>query len=230
MKVIAVILTATLMGVMAWMVMDARSEAKGMRNQFDLMRKQQQQQQPAPLAPAPHMVPGVDENDVIKGREQQILQEKMARTQPGAATPAAPLGRAPVLPPDQGVAGAPPAAGITPAGSASSPALAQALNAAASSQLPKTPRQRMVAGAPVLAKVTDIQTEFGFVVINAGQTRKLEKDMTFALRRAGFIIGRIKVMEISADGSVANIVDGSVPPGVALEIGDDVIQDLPPEI
>jgi hypothetical protein len=66
------------------------------------------------------------------------------------------------------------------------------------------------------------------VVINAGSKRKLEKDMTFSIRRGGAVIGRIKVTEVNDEGSVADLPVDTVPAGVTIEVGDEVIQDIPP--
>ena len=75
----------------------------------------------------------------------------------------------------------------------------------------------------------EYEKDYGFVVITAGTTRKIEVGMGFAIRRESAIIGRVKVTEVDGESAVASVDSRSVPPGVLIETGDEVIQDLPPE-
>jgi hypothetical protein len=216
MKIVAITLVCTLLGVMGWLLFDSNSKAQGYKNKLDMLSRDRNGATPAPAAA---------EQELIAGKEQELLNQ-MALNQgtPGAIPP--PVGR-PAVPattpypsPGASRAGSIPGAvslppGMNPADIAPPPAM--------------TPRQRVISAAPVLAKVTEYQKEFGFVVINAGAKRKLEKDMTFAIRRGGSIIGRIKVTEVTDEGSVADLPVDTVPAGVTIEVGDDVIQDMPPE-
>ncbi|RBP45273.1 hypothetical protein DES53_103271 [Roseimicrobium gellanilyticum] len=221
MKIVAIILTCTLLGFMGWLVLDARSEARGARNQMEMLRREHDGDA---ATATPRSAPNIAEQGLIADREQQLLQD-MQRSQGNAGNIPPPVGR-PATPPSPGYG----AAG-TPAGSIPGTiSLPPGMNPAdLTPPPPATPRQRMIASAPVLAKVTEYQKEFGFVVINAGAKRKLEKDMTFAIRRGSAIIGRIKVTEVSEEGSVADLPVDTVPSGVTIEVGDEVIQDMPPE-
>lgn len=216
MKIVAIILVCTLLGVMGWLVIDARSDARGARNQMEMLRRERGGDA-SPVNPATQTPPGVSQQDMIAGKEQELLNQ-MARNHGEAGNIPPPLGR-PASPAGTAAGSAPGSLalppGMNPADLAPPP--------------PVTPRQRMIAAAPVLAKVTEYQKEFGFVVINAGSKRKLEKDMTFAIRRGNAIIGRIKVTEVTDEGSVADLPVDTVPTGVTIEVGDDVIQDMPPE-
>ncbi|MEZ0276703.1 MAG: hypothetical protein ACAH88_17475 [Roseimicrobium sp.] len=219
MKIVAIILTCTLLGIMGWLVLDAQSEARGARNQMEMLRRER-----GGDADPAQAVPGGNPQDVV-AREQQLL-EQMSRNQgaggnipPPLGRPAAPAGYPMANDVARGSAGSIPGAMTPPPG----------MNPSNIAPPPMSPRQRMISAAPVLAKVTEYQKEFGFVVINAGTKRKLEKDMTFAIRRGSAIIGRIKVTEVSDEGSVADLPVSSVPPGVSIEVGDEVIQDMPPE-
>jgi hypothetical protein len=87
----------------------------------------------------------------------------------------------------------------------------------------------MIAGAPALAEVKQSEKEFGFVEITAGSGSKIEIGMGFAIRRGNAIIARIKVTDVDASSAVANVESKSLTPGVNIETGDQVIQDLPPE-
>jgi hypothetical protein len=221
MKIVAIILTCTLLGVMGWLVLDARSEARGARNQMEMLRRERGGDAD------PAQTTGVIPQDAVAGKEQQLL-ELMARNQgagndipPPLCRPSLPARAVYPVPTDvaRGSAGSVPGAMTLPPG----------MDPSNIAPPPMSPRQRMISAAPVLAKVTEYQKEFGFVVINAGTKRKLEKDMTFAIRRGSAIIGRIKVTEVSDEGSVADLPASSVPSGVSIEVGDEVIQDMPPE-
>ncbi|QIF04443.1 hypothetical protein [Roseimicrobium sp. ORNL1] len=216
MKIVAIVLVCTLIGVMGWLLFESNSKARGLSNKLEMLTRAHGNDAAAPGG----QPPSVAEQDLIAGKEQELLNQ-MSRNQgsPGAIPP--PVGR--------------------PAGSYSAPAgspvgslpgamsLPPGMNPADIAPPPMSPRQRMISAAPTLAKVTEYQKEFGFVVINAGSKRKLEKDMIFSIRRGGAIIGRIKVTEVSDEGSVADLPVDTVPVGVTIEVGDEVIQDMPPE-
>lgn len=206
MKVLSIILTCALVGVMAWLVIDSRSEARGAKNQLDLMRRQQDATGTAVKA---------DEKE-IAALESQLLAEQASRkaaTAPSPITP--PTSVPPVVPPQATTTG-------------STPAVTAALQAAAVAPVPLTPRQRQIAAAPSLAEVKHYEKDYGFVAITAGTARKIEIGMGFAIRRGNAIIARVKVTEVEDGSAVASVDSRSVPPGVIIEVGDEVIQDLPP--
>ena len=92
-----------------------------------------------------------------------------------------------------------------------------------------TPRQRQIMGAPPIAEVKEYARDYGFAVITAGAGKKIEKGMGFAIRRGNAIIARVKVTEVEDGSAVVDVDPRSIPPGVIIETGDEVIQDLPPE-
>jgi hypothetical protein len=214
MKTVAIILVCTLIGVMGWLLFESNSKARGLSNKLEMLTRAHDA---APGAPTP---PNVAEQDMIAGKEQELLNQ-MSRGQSSAGAIPPPIGR-PAMPPTSHY----PSSAGSLSGAMSLP---PGMNPADIAPPPMTPRQRMVSAAPTLAKVTEYQKEFGFVVINAGSKRKLEKDMIFSIRRGGAIIGRIKVTEVSDEGSVADLPVDTVPVGVTIEVGDEVIQDIPPE-
>lgn len=201
MKALAIILTCSLLGVMAWLMLDARSDAKGARNQLDLMRRQQGGQPQAGIS-----------DPAMDAKENQLLMEQMKKGTPPPVVSSAPVP-------------APP----RPSALSGSPAVSAALQAAAAAPPPMTPRQRQILAAPALAEVKRYERDYGFVVITAGAGRKIEKGMGFAIRRGNAIIGRVKVTEVEDASAVADLDSRTVPAGVIVEVGDEVIQDLPPE-
>lgn len=218
MKFVAIFITLALFGIMGYLMMDARNLAKGAQNEMELMRRQQEAAQAERLA----ATQAADQGNSAGGKPQRpaFTPEQLAaaaregeeRLQNAAISaplmpPAAPAPGAPVASPDATVPGAAPAP-VAP--------------------LPPTPRQRQVMAAPAIAKVSEVEVESGFVVITAGSGRNIDKGMGFAIRRGDAIVGRVKVSVVEDGNAVADIVRDSIPPGVTLQPGDDVIQDLPP--
>jgi hypothetical protein len=211
MKALSIILTLALLAVMSWLVLDSRSQAKGAQNQLELLRRQQ---------PAKAAASGNDAQ--LAAMETQLLAEQMKKSVPApassgtsAAAPLPALSPAPVPRPAPGVA--------------RSPAVAAAIEAANAAPLPATPRQRQITAAPKLAEVKQFAKDYGFVEITAGSGSRIEVGMGFAIRRGNAIIGRIKVTDVENNSAVADVDSRSLPPGVIIETGDEVIQDLPPE-
>jgi len=206
MKTLAIILTATLFGAMAWVMMDARSKATSATNQLELFRKQQKNTPGGPGAPAPLPPAMTPEELELAVRESKLLSQQVTA---GTAPPPLPPGAT-----SQGFGR--PAAGVDPATTAAPP--------------PLTPRQRLVLSAPAIGKVTEFQKEYGFLVFNGGASRKIEAGMVFGVRRGNSIIGRVKVTSVEDASAVADLETQSVPPGVTINVGDDIIQDIPPGI
>jgi hypothetical protein len=211
---IAIVLTVGLVGVMVWLVMDARTDAKTARNKLDLYERR-----------------GQPDAAALQAKEDAVLLEQLQRDKGRTAVtlPApTPLPPAP-LPPSQFSTPAPASVQARPAAPplAASPHISsEALNAAPA---PVTPQQRMVINAPAIANVKEVHGEAGFVIITAGTSKKVEVGMKFSLRRLDSVVGRIKITEIDNGEAVGDLEPHSVPTGVTLEIGDDVIQDIPQE-
>ncbi|MFZ4768161.1 MAG: hypothetical protein ACOYMN_24700, partial [Roseimicrobium sp.] len=186
MKALATILTCTLLAVMAWLMLDARSDARGARNQLELMRRQSG-------GPTEAEAP----NPALDAMEHQLVLEQQKRKQ---ASPAPTLEPAPAPLASAAIPSAPsPFPGLGEANL--SPAIANATAAPP----PMTPRQRQIMAAPSIAEVKEYAKDYGFVVITSGAGRKIEKGMTFAVRRGSSIIGRIKVTEVEDASAVADL-------------------------
>ncbi len=201
----ALLMALGLLGLTTWLAWDARTDAKGAHNQLELVQAQKG---------------GNESPAAMQEKENKILMQQMADKK-GAPTPAA--------------AAAPsPAPAPTPVGAAvgGRKKIDMSHTGTAALEAPPPPlsqRQRMVMSVPAIAKVKESHNEHGFVVITAGSNQKLEKGMTFAVRRGPGIIGRIKIDVVEDADAVGNIENGSTPAGVAIESGDEVIQNLPPE-
>lgn len=232
MKYLAIFLTIGLLGVMTWLVLDARGQATRTRNEFELFRRQYNSQ------------PNADSGFTTE-RELQIaeLERQLLEKQAATDAPVPPL-NAPVnntpAPAPAPVPGSLPTPGEPPsAGGLGGPITLPDFPVAGSQPVPSTipdptappppltPRQRQVQAAPAIGKVTDYQSEYGFVVFSGGTAVKVEAGMSFALRRGHSIVGRVTVNAVEEGSAIADIIPASVPPGVIINLGDDVIQDLP---
>jgi len=94
---------------------------------------------------------------------------------------------------------------------------------------PMTQWEKKVLSLPALAKVKDYQRDYGFVVIDAGANRGLRNEQRFAIRRYNAIVGRITIHDVDRVTAVGDLESRSVPQGVLVEVGDDVVQDVAPE-
>ncbi len=251
MKIVAIILTSTLLGVMAWLVYDSHAKADGVRNEMELLRRQISGSQQEP-APASNLPPDL-ERDV---REEMLRRSKagsplppstplMAEPAPAYPSPPAPGPGSPSAAPGRGVPGqpypAPPAYGAAgqpapayppagypaPAGTPAGSIQAPSLDPSTVAPVALTPQQRKLAMLPRLAQVAEYSKEGGFLIFNAGASKSLEVGMKLAIRRGSSLIARIEVQEISADGAIANVPEDMIYPGATIEVGDDVIQDVP---
>ncbi|CAN5911493.1 hypothetical protein BH11VER1_BH11VER1_13850 [soil metagenome] len=194
MKFLAIFLTISFLALITYLMVDARSELKGARNQLEIFRHQQQA---VAATPAPTLA-----EQELAHKEQLLLLEQANKANP--ITPTNPPPSAFELPNT-------PAAPVVPI-----------------APPPLTPNQRMILAAPAIAKISEYVADGGFVVISAGATRKLEVGMKFAIRRGNAIIGRIKVTSLEDGSAIADLPTKTIPQGVNVEAGDDVIQDLAP--
>lgn len=194
---IALVMALGLLGLTTWSAWDSRNDARGARNQLELVQ---------------HQSGGAPNPAALQEKETQLLMQQMAGKNP---TPSSASGSS---------------ATTSTAVGTGRVNVSQGTAVVDATPPPLTQRQRMVMSVPAIGKVKESFPEHGFVVITAGASRKIESGMTFALRRGPGIIGRIKISEVDKADAVGNIEKSSVPAGVAVEVGDDVIQDLPPGV
>jgi hypothetical protein len=88
-----------------------------------------------------------------------------------------------------------------------------------------TPTQKLVLAAQPLAKVKTVIMEQGFVIIDAGSKQGIAKGQPYEIRRAGGVLARIKIADtVEPDEAVADLDLASIPVGVQIEPGDEIIQ------
>lgn len=148
-------------------------------------------------------------------KELELVRKQQAAKD--AAKPIAPTTVAEIAPlPEAPAAAAPPlmGSGLMP-GTPDTPPAAPA---------PLTALQKQLLGMPAVAKVIEVHSEEGFVVVNAGHDKKFEKGAKFDIRRKDGLVGRVIVSEsIDPNESVADIDPSAVLPGVKIEVGDELI-------
>ena len=87
-----------------------------------------------------------------------------------------------------------------------------------------TPMQKKIRDAPAIAKIIAVKEDLGFVVINAGSSRGIEKGTRFNIRRDKFIVAEVEIGEVvDSTNSIGNIDADKKPPGINIREGDEVI-------
>ena len=88
-----------------------------------------------------------------------------------------------------------------------------------------TPLQKLVKEAKPVAKVKTVVKEQGFVIIDAGSKQSITKGLAFDIRRGDSVLAKIRVTEtIEENEAVADLDLASIPTGVTIEPGDEIIQ------
>lgn len=215
---IAFALTFVLIAITGYLAFDAQQEARDAKKQVDMLKRQTQAQ--------------IAAGAVTPGQMPQI--RSIPPPAPGqfasVPAPSAPL----TIPAGTGVASVPPlgrpsvaqggGAPVTAMPSVTSPQPEMVPPSPAPAAPAITPLQRQILGMPVLGQVTSYHKDGGFVVIGAGKRQQLAPGMKFDLRRGSAIVGRVTLSTVEDNESVADLDPRSVPAGVIVETGDEVIQ------
>ena len=211
---IALGLTLILLGVTGYLAWEGQQEARGARQQLEFIKSQQQAQVDAGAGPATPLMrppqPG-----------QVAATPTPAPTQPPAV----------VNTPPSGLVRQPPALANTlspaPPGSASLPPASPVL--AVPAPPPLTALQKQIIAMPTIAKVKQFEKDAGFVIIGAGKNQRVSTGTMFDLRRENAVVGRITIGDtIEDEESVGDLDPKSVPAGVVVQVGDEVIQVVNP--
>ena len=199
---LALMMTIALLGVTGWIAWDEHNKSNGTRNELEMYQRRE--------ASGGQMQNTVAAQNAMLQKEQQILALQSLNGKGGGSA-----GDADALP----LSAAPPL----------TPIKQHILPPPANTPPPVSPMQHRIMALPSLAKVVEYQAEYGFVIINAGSTKNVSGGKFFLLRRGSAVVARIKIGDVDNNTSVGGIEKGSVPPGVTIEVGDEVIQDLPSE-
>jgi hypothetical protein len=161
----------------------------------------------------------------------QMDAQKKAQAETGVAGLVTPMdfGSTPPPPPlpavNTAAAGSAPTVTVAPA---AAPVSATAGSAPTPPPAPppvvETPLMKVVKNASSIASVTTVDTENGFVTLNAGSKNQLKTGQSFHLRRGSSVVGLIKVSLVEESEAAADLDMKSVPAGVKVQAGDEVIQ------
>ncbi len=243
-------LTLTLVAVTAYLAWNGQGESArayaATNARLDRLAQAQQAQQamqpiqmpagsvPPPLTAQPAAAAVADASLVptlSAPRQATTLSPAVPFTPAVPATPAVPLtpiasltSASKTVASGFGMAGAPTTIPMTPEPPTSGLAGSAPTLPAAPAPVSLTPTQRLVKGAPALGKVTAVVKEHGFVTLNAGKSKQVTVGMKFDLRREAGVVGRIQITEVEEGESIADLDPKSVPSGVDVQQGDDVIQ------
>ena len=86
-----------------------------------------------------------------------------------------------------------------------------------------TESKNRVASNTFQATVTGVDPDWDYVVIGAGSQAGLDSDSRLLVQRDGRLLGKLSVTKIEGNRTLADIVPGSMRPGVVLQRGDQVI-------
>ena len=87
-----------------------------------------------------------------------------------------------------------------------------------------TPLQKQVLAAPALARVKTVVREQGFIIIDAGLAQGMAKGQKYEVRRANAVLARVTLTDsIEPNEAVADLDFSSIPTGVTVEPGDELI-------
>lgn len=93
----------------------------------------------------------------------------------------------------------------------------------ADSPVKLTNAEQKILAADAIAKVKMVNPEYGFATIDAGQNKNLKAGMEFAIRRDRYIVGQVSVGSLDAAEAVVDPLPGTIPPGVKIMPGDELI-------
>lgn len=203
----AYLLTVLLLAATSYLAWQGQQAARGAREELDFLKKKQAAKEAANpsgenLAAIP-VTPSVPATSI---------------TPPAPGSLAAPVS-VPASPSSSSAAPDLPGAGLT-VPKAVSDAEAKGVNTNT-----LTPVQKLILAAPAVAKVKTVVKDQGFVILDAGAKKGIAKGQQLEVRRENGILGKLKVSDaIEENEAVADLDISSVPPGVSIEPGDDVIQ------
>ncbi len=217
-------LTMLLLGVTGYLAWEGQQAKKGAYKELEFWKSQQQAREaaqpsessmvPLPAAPAVSISPPA------------VAAAPVAPFRPSAApdSPAPPMVDLPGTEAATTMAGT----GGLPGGGLTVPKTVVAAEAKGISTNTLTAAQKNVLGAKPVAKVKTVVKEQGFVIINAGSAQGMAKGQKYEIRRDSAVLARVTVDTVEETEAVADLNLASIPAGVVIEPGDEVIEAVGP--
>lgn len=205
----ALALTVILLCITSYLAMEGQKEIKGLKRELEFEKKQTQAEQTASPSPA-SMIP------LPSAPATQGL------TPPAPGTIAASPVPAPA--PRPTTEEAIPGAISLPGGGLTIPKSVADAESKGISTNTLTPIQQQVAAAAAVGKVKTVVREQGFVVLDVGSKAGLKAGQRLEVRRGQSVLARVTVTStIEENEAVADLDFASIPTGVTLEPGDEII-------
>jgi hypothetical protein len=203
----AYLLTALLLAATSYLAWEGQQAARGAREELDFIKKKQAA------------------NEAASPSGDNLVPLPVTPSAPAASiTPPAPGSLAAPASVDRSPA-SPSSASDLPGGGLTVPKAVKEAETKGVNTNTLTPVQKQVMAAPAVAKVKTVVKDQGFVILDAGSKKGIIKGQQLEVRRENGILGRLKVSDaIEENEAVADLDISSVPPGVSIEPGDDVIQ------
>lgn len=228
-----------LLSATAYLAFQARDEAVKANAKMDLITRQQQavagqqsaevQLPPGVETPAPAPAPAASTKPA----------PEVSSAPPSTAAPSASSSSSTSRPAGSPTSAPPPAAAKAadaPPASLAAPEAARPASTLAINEPPPpvaapslTPAQRLVKGAPSIGKVKEFLPDQGFVVLSVGTKQGINQGSVFDLRREASIVGRIKVTSADEEEAVADLDYKSVPGGITIKPGDEIVTVMQPQ-
>lgn len=216
---LAFAVTFALIGLTAFVAWQAQTEARGARREVEMFRQQQNDQLAAGATAAPSILESFNPTPVTTA---PIPASDTPRLPPPATSITPPASNEPTT-----VLASPAATTVNPLPDdpdADSTLPARQLPAA-DIPVPLTPDQHHLLTLPAIAKVKQSFADDGFVLVDAGTSKSLSAGMKFNVRRGSAVVGRVTLTEsIEVDEAIADIQPGSIPVGIELRVGDELVQ------
>ena len=76
--------------------------------------------------------------------------------------------------------------------------------------------------------ISAVNPDFGFVIVNLGQNQGVSSESRLLVKRGNQLIGKLNIVRIEGNTTVADIDTKSITPGFAMQPGDEVVFDNSP--
>jgi hypothetical protein len=197
----ALALTILLLCITGYLAWEGQEAARGARQELAFVKKQQTAQ--ANAAPSTNQ----------QVQLPTIPAASISPPAPGSIAPQAPAAELPTA-----------GASTLPGGGMTIPKTIVEAEAKGINTNTLTPIQKQVQDAKPVGKIKAVVKEQGFVVLDVGSNQGLKKGQPFDIRRGNAVLAKVIVTDtIEPNEAVADLDLASIPAGVTLEPGDEII-------
>jgi hypothetical protein len=202
----AYVLTTLLIGATSYLAWEGQQAARGAKEELAFIKKKQATEAYAsPTGDSLVPLPGIP-----------APATSITPPTPGTLAVTSPV-NAPVL--------TTPATPDLPGGGLTVPKTILAAEAKGINTNTLTPLQKQVMAALPICKVKTVVKDQGFVILDAGSKQGLKKGQQLEVRRENGVLGKIRITDtIEENEAVADLDLTSIPAGISIEPGDEVIQ------